>query len=127
LWGLNVEVGEVSHALDIDPWNAELRAIVGGPSGLWLPAANSNVDIVISGPRPGPVTLDVDAKVSYRVGDRTRLGLETSSGLGALSRLGNLRNECQSIDGVIDTTIGKWDLDVGLEKRILPFAGRLWS
>ena len=113
-WGFNFEVGKVSHALDINPWNAELKSIIGGRHGKWLLAANANVDFVVSGPQPGPVTLDVDAKIAYSVSPGTQLGVETYSGLGALSRLGNLRNEDQAIYVVADTSIGKWDLDVGL-------------
>jgi len=113
-WGLNFEVGKVSHALDINPWNAELKAIVGGRFGKWLLATNVNVDFVVSGPQPGPVTLDVDAKVAYSVSVKTRLGVETYSGLGPLSRLGRLRGEDQVIYVVADTSMGKWDLDVGL-------------
>ena len=113
-WGFNFEVGKVSHALDINPWNAELKSIIGGRHGKWLLAANANVDFVVSGPQPGPVTLDVDAKIAYSVSPGTQLGVETYSGLGALSRLGNLRNEDQAIYVVADTSIGKWDLDIGL-------------
>ncbi len=113
-WGLNLEVGKVSHALDINPWNAELKTIVGGRFGKWLLAANANVDWVVSGPRPGPVTLDVDAKLAYAVNARTQLGVETYSGLGALRRPGGLSGEEQFVYLVADTAIGHWDLDVGL-------------
>jgi hypothetical protein len=113
-WGLNLEVGKVSHALDINPWNAELKTIVGGRFGKWLLAANANVDWVVSGPHPGPVTLDVDAKVAYGVGAKTQLGLETYSGLGPLGHAGGLQDEEQFVYLVADTGIGKWDLDLGL-------------
>lgn len=113
-WGLNLEVGKVSRALDINPWNAELKTIVGGRYGKWLVAANLNLDVVVSGPQPGPVTLDVDTKVAYSVGVTTRLGVETYSGLGPLSRLGKLQREDQTIYVVADTSVGRWDLDVGL-------------
>jgi hypothetical protein len=113
-WGLNLEVGKVSHSLDINPWNAELKTIVGGRFGKWLLAANANIDFVVSGPQPGPVELDVDGKVSYSVSANTQLGVETYSGLGPLSSLGRLQREDQAIYVVADTSIGKWDLDVGL-------------
>jgi hypothetical protein len=51
-WGLNLEVGKVSHALDINPWNAELKTIVGGRYGKWLLAGNASLDFVVSGPQP---------------------------------------------------------------------------
>jgi hypothetical protein len=113
-WGLNLEVGKVSHALDVNPWNAELKSIIGGRHGKWLLAANANVDFVVSGPQPGPVTLDVDAKIAYSVSPGTQLGVETYSGLGALSHPGKLRDEDQVIYVVADTSVGKWDLDIGL-------------
>ena len=113
-WGLNLEVGNVSRALDINPWNAELKTIVGGRFDNWLLAANMNVDFVVSGPQPGPATLDVDGKVSYSVSAKTQLGVETYSGLGPLSRLGGPQRGDQVIYVVADTSIGKWGLDVGL-------------
>lgn len=113
-WGLNLEVGKVSRALDINPWNAELKTIVGGRSGKWLLAANLNLDFVVSGPQPGPATLEFDAKVAYSVGAKTQLGVETFSGLGPLSRPGSLQGEEHVAYFVADTSIGKWDLDLGL-------------
>jgi len=110
-WGLNLEVGKVSHALDINPWNAELKTIVGGRFGKWLLAANGNFDFVVSGPQPGAVTFDIDAKLAYAVTAKTQLGVETYSGLGPLSRL---QGEEQAVYLVADTSIGAWDLDLGL-------------
>jgi hypothetical protein len=113
-WGLNLEVGKVSHALDINPWSAELKSIVGGRFGQWVLAANANVDFVVSGPQPGAVTLDVDAKLAYAVSPNTQLGVETYSGLGALGHLGGWSREEQFVYLVADTAIRHFDLNLGL-------------
>jgi len=113
-WGLNLEVGKVSHALDINPWNAELKTIVGGRFGKWLLAANVNIDAVVSGPHPGGAGLDVDAKLAYSVTPDTQLGVETYSGMGALSHPGGLSREEQFVYLVADTTIRNFDLDIGI-------------
>ena len=42
-WGLNFEIGRVNHALDINPWNAELKGI-SAPArapGRWPPTSTS--------------------------------------------------------------------------------------
>ncbi|MFM2287283.1 MAG: hypothetical protein RL684_426 [Pseudomonadota bacterium] len=113
-WGLNLEVGKVDHGVDLNPWNAEFKTIVGGRFGRWTLAANGNFDWAIAGPRPGPVTLDVDAKIAYRVTPDTQVGVETYSGLGALRRLGGLADEEQLVYIVADTTLRHFDLNIGL-------------
>jgi len=117
-WGLNLEVGKVSRALDVNPWNGEFKTIIGGRSGKWLVAANLNLDFVVSGPQPGPVTLEVDTKVAYSLSARTQIGVETYSGLGPLSRVGRLQGEEQAVYLAADTSIGSWALNVGLGRGV---------
>lgn len=113
-WGLNLEVGRVSHVLDQNPWNGELKGILGGRFGRWTVASNLNLDFKISGPAPAPATLDFDTKVSYAVTPRFAVGVESYNGMGSFRRFGQFGEEDQALYGVIDAGLGKWDLDLGL-------------
>ena len=113
-WGLNLEIGRVSHPLDINPWNGELKGIWGVRSGRWTVAVNGNFDWAISGPQIAPATLDVDTKVAYSVSKRFALGFESYNGLGTFRRFGRFGENDQALYGAVDTSLGKWDLNLGL-------------
>ena len=113
-WGLNLEVGRVSHGLDINPWNAELKGIWGVRRGPWTLAFNLNLDWVVSGPQPSPASLDFDTKLSYRLAKDFGLGIESYNGLGTFKRFGRFGENDQAIYGVVDTGLGKWDLNLGV-------------
>ncbi len=113
-WGVNFEIGRVAHDLDVNPWNAELKGIYGFRKGPWTVAFNANLDWKVSGPAPSPASLDIDAKVSYRVQDDLALGFESYNGFGPLKRLGHFGEEDQAIYAVVDKGFGKWDLNLGL-------------
>jgi hypothetical protein len=113
-WGLNLEVGRVNHTLDVNPWNAELKGIWGVRQGRWTFAMNANVDWTVSGPAPSPASLDIDAKLSYRVREGVDLGLESYNGFGPFKDLGHFGREDQYLYGAADLSLGKWDLNLGL-------------
>jgi hypothetical protein len=113
-WGLNLEIGRVSHALDINPWNGELKGIWGMRSGRWTVAVNANFDWAISGPQIGPAALDFDTKVAYSLTKRFAVGFESYNGLGTFRRFGRFGENDQALYGAVDTSLGKWDLNLGL-------------
>lgn len=115
LWyGLNFEIGRVSHRLDVNPWNAELKTILGTRQGRWTIAGNANFDFVVSGPEKTPVSVDVDFKVSYAVTPHFAVGVETYDGIGDFRRFGTFLTNEQSAFATIDTSIGDWDLNFGV-------------
>jgi hypothetical protein len=115
LWyGFNFEIGRVSHRLDVNPWNAELKAILGTRQGRWTIAGNANFDFVVSGPDKTPVAVDVDLKLSYALAPHLAVGLETYDGIGDFRHFGTFLTNEQSTFATIDTTIGGWDLNVGV-------------
>jgi len=113
-WGANFEIGRVRRALDINPWNAELKGIYGVRSGPWTLAFNLNLDWTVSGPRPEPASLELATKVSYRLAPDTSVGLESYNGLGSFKRFGRLGENDQALYAVIDKGLGKWDLNLGV-------------
>lgn len=113
-WGLNFEIGRVGHVLDDNPWNAELKGIVGTHQGRWTLATNLNVDFKVSGPVPAPATLELDSKVSYALTKAFAVGVESYNGLGTFRRFGQFGESDQALYGAVDTSLGKWDFNLGL-------------
>jgi hypothetical protein len=112
-WGANFELGRVSHALDINPWNAELKGIVGTRKGPWTLAANLNVDWEVSGSEHTPVDFQLATKVSYKLSEKTAVGFESYNGLGGGRRFGRLSQADHQTYLVLDTSLGRWDLNLG--------------
>ncbi|MFL5296204.1 MAG: hypothetical protein ACJ798_07455 [Phenylobacterium sp.] len=114
-WGLNFEVGRVRRALDANPWNAELKGIVGTRKGPWTLAANLNVDWVVSGPDQGaPAELQLALKAAYALGKDTSIGLETYNALGDTRTLGRFAEGDHQTYLVLDKGFGRWDLNFGI-------------
>lgn len=113
-WGLNFELGRVRHSLDINPWNAELKGIVGLRRGPWTVAGNLNMDWVVSGPDHTPTTFQLATKVSYQLDDKTALGVESYNAFADSKRFGHLGDRDQQVFAVVDRSFGAWDLDLGV-------------
>ena len=93
-WGLNFEIGRVAKSLDINPWNAELKGIVGLRRGPWTVAANLNADWVvlsacntIAGDRPGAEALSGLARAFFYAGARALLVSHWAVDSAAATRL----------------------------------------
>lgn len=112
-WGANFEVGRVDRRLDLNPWNAELKAIWGIRRGPWTLAANGNLDWVVSGPGPRPTTFEADAKLSYQLHEGFAVGVETYNDLGGGRDFGRLSSGDQRLFLVVDKSLGRWDLNLG--------------
>lgn len=113
-WGANFEIGRVRHDLDVNPWNAELKGIVGLRKGPWTLAANLNVDWMVSGPEHAPVDFQLATKAAYKVGEDTAIGIESYNGLGGGRSFGRLSGANQQTYLVLDQGFGKWDLNLGV-------------
>ncbi len=124
-WGANLEVGRVAHRIDENPWNAELKGILGYRKEHWVFAVNPNIDWKVSGPVPTPTTLEVDTKLSYETDHGYQLGLESYNALGAVGHLGHLGEQSQTLFAVLDTKIQGWELNLGIG-RGLSSVGDRW-
>jgi len=113
-WGVNFEIGAVSKPLDINPWNAELKGIVGWRRGPWDVAFNTNVDFVVSGPQPGSPAVNLATKISYKVADNLALGLESYNGIGTFNRFLSPAGQGHSTFVTADTNFGPWGLNAGV-------------
>jgi hypothetical protein len=113
-WGANLEIGYEQHRLAPNPWNGELKGIAGYRNGKWTLAVNANADFSIAGPRSDPASLDIDTKLNYRLDKALAVGLESYNAMGAFRSLGHFQNNDASIFGVVDATLGRWDLNLGV-------------
>lgn len=113
-WGANFEIGHVNHKLDVNPWNAEFKGIVGARLGKWTLAENANVDFVVSGPQPHSPEVEFDTKLAYAMTKRVSLGIESYNGTGSFAHFGAVGDSDQSIFAVTDIDLGHWALNFGL-------------
>jgi hypothetical protein len=113
-WGANFEIGRVRHDLDINPWNAELKGILGVRKGPWTLAANLNVDWMVSGPEHTPVDFQIATKAAYRLDEATAVGVESYNGLGGGRDFGRLGAADSQTYLTMDRSFGRWDLNFGV-------------
>ena len=112
--GVNFEIGRVDKRLDINPWNAELKGILGWRADKWTFAGNANIGWAVSGPALGPTTFELASKVSYNVSDKTAIGIESFNDFGPIKNFTAFDDGDQRIYGVVDTEVGKWDFNAGV-------------
>ena len=113
-WGANFEIGREDRRLDQNPWNAELKGIVGLHSGKWTIASNANLDFKVSGPVPAPATLEIATKLDYAISPTTAVGIENYNGTGELRRPAHFASSEQSSFIILDTEFRKWEVNFGI-------------
>jgi hypothetical protein len=116
-WGANFEVGATSRRVSETRWNAEIKGIAGYRRGPWTFAFNPNVDWSIS-PGGGPAALDIDFKLSYDIGAKTELGLESYNELGPIRNVSLSGENSRTVFAVIDKDFGKFDLNAGIGRGL---------
>jgi hypothetical protein len=113
-YGANLELGRVATRQDQNPWNGELKGILGYRGKRWTIATNANIDFKVSGPVSNPATLEMDTKLAWDTGRGYQIGLESYNGVGQLRHLGNLGQQEQTLYAVVDTSVRGWDLNLGV-------------
>ena len=113
-YGANLEIGRVDHRLDENPWNGELKGILGYKGTHWTVAVNANVDFKVSGPVSAPTTLELATKLSYAVSDALQVGIEHYNDVGAVRRLDSPGRQAHTTYAVLDTSVRGWDLNLGV-------------
>ena len=124
-WGANYEIGWSDRQIDDHHWNNEVKLIGGWRSEHWLAAVNANIDFALSGPHPGPATVDLDEKLGYKLSKALTLGIETFNGAGSLRSFGQVSRYDQSTFLTADTHLGRWDLNAGIGRGYGGNADRL--
>ena len=119
-WAVNFEVGQLSQQFYPDQSSAEIKLITEVSNDRWILGMNFNIDGAIKAYPVQAVSSEIDTKVSYRVGEDLRLGIENYSYLGPV-RVSS--NQPQSINQpqnsmsnylVADFSVNKWDINAGI-------------
>ncbi len=113
-WGANLEVGKTSSLMDINPWNGELKLILGDRPGNWEFATNLNFDRALEGPDIQPTMVELDDRISYRVSPDWRIGAEAYNQLGSVNVPAPLADYSEMLYMVADTSWHHWDFNLGL-------------
>lgn len=87
-WGANFEIGRVTHRLDANPYNAELKGIAGYHGDKWTLALNTNFDFKVSGPASAAASVELATKASYAISPKLSLGIENYNGVGEIRHIG---------------------------------------
>jgi hypothetical protein len=124
-WGANLEIGKTTQRVSEQPWNAELKGILGYRNGRWTLTANPNLDWSLS-PGGGAAEASVDAKVAYSVTGETKLGIESYNELGPVSSPAPLSGYAKTLYLAVDHDFGGVDLNAGLG-RGLTAAADVWT
>lgn len=113
-WGGNFEIGKVERPLDINPWNAELKGIVGWRRGPWTLVFNPNIDWAVAGPQRAPASVQFASRITYKANEVLTFGVESYNGMGDFGHFGRLDGAGHSVYAVTDASIGKWDVEFGV-------------
>ena len=122
-WGVNLEVGRSSKRVSVNPWNAQIKGILGYRTWPWTVAVNTNVDSSLFA-SAGPVTGDIDLKINYALDAATRFGLESYNELGPLKHLSTSSENSRILFAVLDKEFGGFDLNLGLGRGMTRSADR---
>lgn len=122
-WGANLEIGKTSLRVAQSAWNAELKGIYGYRTGRWTLVINPNIDSSLSTPR-GPASLEVDTKAMYKTDAGYQIGIENYNELGPLHNLGHLNQQSETVYAVLDTELGKFDLNAGIGRGLTSASDR---
>jgi hypothetical protein len=114
-WGVNGELGAVSKRTSEQPWNLEIRPIVGFKTELWNFTVNPIFGFALSGHSHVP-GFSPAFKVSRAVTEKTSLNIEHYVDLGNINNMGNQGQETYLSS---DTEIFGHGLNVGV--------GRGWA
>lgn len=112
-WGANLEVGHSDLRVAPQPWNAELKGILGYRSGAWTFAVNPNLDWSLS-PHGGAATGEMDLKVAYEWRPGWQVGIETYDEIGPIDAPTAAHANSHVPYLAFDHDFGRFDLNVGL-------------
>ena len=113
-WGAEIEAGYLSSFDERLQWSAEIVPIFGYRGDRWEFTLNPGVSIASGGDHSGAVEFEASTKVSYRIAQKTAIGLEYFSEAGPVDAIlpGRKRNELAFL--ALDTKIGKSTINLGV-------------
>jgi hypothetical protein len=137
-FGINIEIGNVPHAVEADGWANEFRPIVGYYDGHWLFDINPIFGYALSGPDRFRPDLEPAGKIAYNTQLGCGLGVEYYASLGLVDRgflpLGRQDHlvfatfDLMEPAGAVDHEEegGEWELNLGLGRALTDATPQQW-
>ncbi len=113
-YGFNTEVGHTTKRTNEQPWNQELRPIVGYHGDHWRVAFNPVLSWNLVGPDAFLPSLGPMLKVGRVVAGNVVVGLEHFVDLGSVNKIEALQHQGQNTYLVLDTTVANVNVNVGV-------------
>ncbi|MGZ5006606.1 MAG: hypothetical protein ACXV8W_01735 [Methylobacter sp.] len=112
-YGFNTEIGHTTKRSNEQPWNQELRPIVGYHGEDWRVAFNPVLGWSLVGRDKFLPTFSPMLKVGRVVMDNLVLGVEHYTDLGMVHRVESLQHQGQNTYLVLDTTVANVNVNFG--------------
>lgn len=111
---LNIELGRLARRFNPDGSNGEIKGILVWKSASWIAGLNLNIDRPLRRHTLQPTTTELDSKLSYKVSDRLKIGVENYSFLGPLHGRAPDIIPNRATFLATDFSISKWDINFGI-------------
>ena len=137
-FGINLEIGNVPHAIEEDGWANEIRPILGYYDGHWLFDVNPIFGYALSGPNKLRPDLEPAGKIAYNTQLGAGLGVEYYASLGWIDRgFLPLRRQDHLVFAVFDLMEpaghkeeadegGDWELNLGVGRALTEATPPQW-
>lgn len=112
-YGLNTEIGHSTKRSNEQPWNQEVRPIIGYHGEDWRMAFNPVLGWALVGRDKFLPELSPMIKVGRSVTDNVVLGVEHYMDLGMVHQVEPLQNQGQNTFLVMDTTVANVNVNLG--------------
>lgn len=112
-YGFNTEVGHTTKRTSEQPWNQELRPIVGYHGEAWRVAFNPVLSWSLVGRDAFLPSFDPMLKIGHVVSDNVMLGVEHFAALGMVNKIDSLNNQGQNTYLVVDATVANVNVNFG--------------
>lgn len=123
-WGGRTEVGYLIPIGEARAWHTELRPILGYRFSRWHMVLNPAIAWALSGGEDRKVRFESSAKASYRLTGQSAIGAEYFVEAGPLARLLPRSQRSELAFLVMDTKIGKSEVNLGLGRRMTDASDR---
>ncbi|MDH2916657.1 MAG: hypothetical protein PXX77_07255 [Gallionella sp.] len=124
-YGLNVEVGYDSLRTSQSSVGMELRPIIGYRDEAWLVSFNPILNIALAADASHEPQFEPALKMTYRVVEEARAGLEYYGEFGSLNHLAPADQSAQTLFAVADVEVKAWDVNFGIGRGNV-HAGDKW-
>jgi hypothetical protein len=112
-YGVNTEIGRTTKRTSEQPWNQELRPIIGYHGEDWRIAFNPVLSWSLVGSNAFLPSFGPMIKIGHVVSNNVVLGVEHFAAVGMINKFDSLKNQGQNTYLVVDTTVANVNVNFG--------------